>query len=203
MLLVLFNFSGQNFTPNFAFEAYVKLFLALFRHGGYFSYWNSPSVYLIQTRHSVLWTGRRRSNYSYRLNHCHVIWTFCIFFFYFKAWGAAVSLSRTWYPQPRIPCGSSTKCLRTVTLQSSRKRHWLHTSCNLMQTRSGGEGMCLCVTRGTDSLARSVILFSWRDLPQLTALWLCPWTERIQKEQEKGAVKGWHCQSSHSRNRFF
>ena len=60
-----------------------------------------------------------------------------------------MSSSHMWYPES--PCGSSTKCLRTVTLQSSCKRHWVHTSCNLMQTQSWREGMCLRATCGMDS----------------------------------------------------
>lgn len=75
--------------------------------------------------------------------------------------------------------GSSTKCFRIVTLQSSCKRRWLHTCCNLTQTQSQVEGMCLCVTRGMDTLA--CLFLYWRDLPQLTALLLCPWIGRISK----------------------
>lgn len=75
------------------------------------------------------------------------------FFFNVSASSAAVNLSQMWYPGS--PCGSSTKCLGTVTLQSSCRRHWLNTSCNLMHTQGRGEGTRLRTSRGT-GLARSL-----------------------------------------------
>ncbi len=120
------------------------------------------------------------SNYAgYRLNHCHVIWQSCDLF-YFKAPRQWVC-PRCGTPESRPPCGSSTKCLRIVTLQSSCKRHWLHTSWNLMQTQSWG---WVCMARGMERFATAdcfvTLPLNWANFKRnkKTVLWR-PWTVEL------------------------
>lgn len=99
------------------------------------------------------------------------------------------------------PLGSSTKCLRIVTLQSSCERHWLHTCCNLTQTQSQAEGMCLRVTRGMDTLA--CLFLCWRNLPQLTGLLLWPWSGWISKGTRQCCCEGMTVPILSQKNRFY
>lgn len=100
---------------------------------------------------------------------------------------------------------SSTKCPSIVMLQPLCERHWVHTSCKLLQSLSQGNEMCLCMT--WDGLASLFICFplSFSSAGEICHSLLCRFTlelGRFQKEQENGAVKGWQCQCFHSRTNF-